>query len=473
MRRCLEPICLAVVLTAQLALFTRLLSTALDFDEGVYLLAVGALRSGQRLGTDVFAAQPPAFYWILRSIAATLGDQAERIRLGIALLAAVGTAAVWLVVRTVAGPVAGVMAAALVTISPPIPLFAARVLADLPSLWFGVGALALGALAARRRRHYEALAAGAGVLAAFAVATKVSAAITLPVLVAILLSGGGNARRRRLAWAAAAAAATTATILAVNAAALGDLWESIVVYHRRASSTPAVIDRWASIADLFNPRTPAFWLVVAGGLAFALRVGRRRATVAEFALWGWAAAAFVFLATYSPIHYNHLVALPLPLALAAAASLGAQVVSLRARRREAAIVVLAVVLAAGFAQQWRRLAIAGESQSAAETAAATTLRRVTRPNDFVATDLPVSAVLADRLVPGPLVDSAYLRFQTRSLTQASVLSEIDRWCVTAVVTGRAFTSEPALMQGLKQRFAGASTAAGATVVFDRRHPCRR
>ena len=206
MRRYLEPLCLTVVLAAQVALFTRLLSTALDFDEGVYLLAVAALRSGQHLGTDVFAAQPPAFYWILRSIAATLGDQAERIRLGIALLAACGTAAVWLVVRTVAGPVAGVLAAALVTISPPLPLFAARILSDLPSLWLGVGALALGALATRRRSRAELFAAASGALAVVAVATKVSAAIIVPVLVVILVTGGGYVARR-LAWAAAGAAA--------------------------------------------------------------------------------------------------------------------------------------------------------------------------------------------------------------------------------------------------------------------------
>jgi 4-amino-4-deoxy-L-arabinose transferase-like glycosyltransferase len=465
-------LCLTVVLAAQVALFTRLLSTALDFDEGVYLLAVATLRSGQRLGTDVFAAQPPAFYWILRSIAATLGEQSERIRLGIALLAACGTAAVWVVVRTIAGPVAGVLAAALVTISPPIPLFAPRILADLPSLWLGVGALALGAVATRRQFRYALIAAAAGGLAVLAVATKVSAAITVPVLVVILVSGGGPVARRLGSAVAGAAAVGLATLVA-NAAALGDLWNSVVTYHRQASSTPTVIDRWASIADLFNPRTPAFWLVVAGVLVFALRVGLRRALLAEYAFWGWAIVAFVFLATYSPIHYNHLVALPVPLALAAAASLGAQVTLLRGRGRDAAIVVLVFVVVAGFAQQWRRVAIAHESQSAAEKAAAGVLGRVTEPHDLVATDMPVSAVLANRLVPGPLVDTAYLRFQTGSLTPEEVLAEIDRWCVAAVVAGRAFADEPAVMRGLKQRFASSAAASGATVVFDRRQPCRR
>ena len=311
----------------------------------------------------------------------------------------------------------------------------------------------------------------AGALSVVAVATKISAAIIVPVLVVILVSGGGYVARR-LAWAGAGAAAAGIAIVVANAAALGDLWDSVVAYHRRAGSTPAVIDRWASIADLFNPRTPAFWLVVAGAIVFALRVVQRRALVPEIALWGWAVAAFVFLATYSPIHYNHLVALPVPLALAAATSLGAGAMSLRGRRRDAAIAAIVVLVAAGYAQQWRRVAIADESQSAAETAAAAILGRVTKPHDIVATDLPVSAVLADRLVPGPLVDTAYLRFTTGWLTPTEVLGEIDRWCVAAVVAGRAFADEPAVMQGLKQRFVRATTAAGATVVFDRRSPCR-
>lgn len=468
MRRALEPICLGVVVAAQVALFTRLLSTALDFDEGVYLLSLAALRSGQHLGTDVFAPQPPAFYWLLRSIAATIGDQAERVRLGLALLAVLGIGAAWYLVRSIAGPIGGVLAAALLTISPPIPLFAARVLSDLPSFWIGLCALALGALASRRGSNAAAVAAGA--IAAVAVATKVSAIVAIPILVVVLLAGGGRPLRR-LAWAVAGAVVAAGTILAVNARALGDLWDSVVVYHRKAASTPAVIDRWHSIHDLFNPRTPAFWLVIAGGVVFVLRIVRRRARIAEIALWAWSLAAFVFLARYAPLHYNHLVALPVPLALAAATSLGAQVAAAGRDQRTVAVSVLAIVVTAGYVQQWHRVAIAGEPQSQTEIAAAAALERVTRRTDVIVTDLPVSGVLADRVVPGPLVDTAFLRFETGSLTPELVLAEIDRWCVRAVVVGRSLADQPAVVRGLRKRFARSSPASGATVFSDRRRPC--
>ena len=468
MRRLAEPVCLGIVAVAQVALFTRLLSNALDYDEGVYLLSLRALEAGQELGSEVFTAQPPVFYWLLRSIAFVLGDGVERVRLGITLLALVGTGAAWYLVRTIAGPAAGVLAAAMLTISPPLPLYAARVLSDLPSLWLAIVALALGALAGRRRSAVGAGASGAA--AALAVGTKPSAALVLPVLLVLLAIGGGSAWRR-LAWAAAGAAGVAAIVAAANLGALGDIWDGVVTYHHRAASTPAVIDRWASIHGLFLLRTPILWLLCAGAVLFVARLALRRALAAEIALWAWAALAFLFLATYSPIHYNHLVALPVPLAIAGAASLGAALADLRGRARTVAAVVLAVVVAAGFTQQWRRVSDAHEAQSPAEVAAARVLDRVTRPGDLVVSDLPVSAVLAHRLVPGPLVDTAYLRFQTGSLTPAGVLAEIDRRCVRAVVLGRALARQPVVVAGVRARFARSVTRDGMTVAYERRRPC--
>ena len=451
-----------------MALFTRLLRTAYDFDEGVYLLSLGALRAGEHLGTDVFAAQPPAFYWLLQSTASLLGDSGERVRLGIALSSLAGTAGAWFVVRFVAGPVAGVLAASLLLISPPIPLFAARILADLPALWATLAALGLAALATRRRSRVAAVLAGS--IAILAVATKVAAVIALPVVAVVLLSGGGRARQR-LVWAGGGAALVAALILIANAGAIGELWGSVVTYHHKAGATPAVIDRWASIHDLFNPRTPAFWLVACGVVVFAYRAVRRLTRPAEFALWGWALVAFLFIATYAPLHYNHLVALPVPLALAAATSIGAQVTAIPGRYRTFAVAAVAIVVVAGYAQQWRRVAIAGESQSRAEVTAAGTLRRVTRPDDLVASDLPVSAILASRRVPGPIVDTARLRFETGFLTAEAVLSEIDDRCVAAVVAGRAFKDDPAIARGLRARFALSSTSSGASVYWGRRLGC--
>ncbi len=469
MRRWLEPTGLAIVVLAQVALFSRLLHTAYDYDEGVYLLSLDALRSGQELGTEVFAAQPPSFYWLLRGIAALLGDQPDRVRMGIVALSGIGTIGAWALARSIAGPLAGILAAALLVISPPIPLFAARVLADLPSLWFSLMALGLAAIA--RRRALAAAAAAAGVASTVAVTTKLS---TMPIviLVAIVLLRS-DAPRRALSYAAAGAAAMAAALLVAHAGALGDLWNSVITYHDLARSSPAVIDRWASIADLFNPRTPTLWIVIAGGVAFGARLARRRASAVETALWVWALSAFVFLAWHAPLHYNHLVALPVPLGLAAAVSLASLLTELPQRAHIIGMTALAVVVVAGFGQQWRRLTIAEERQPTIQVAAAAMLGTLTSRNELVATDVPMVGVLARRVSPGPLVDTAYLRFLTGSLTSRGVLAVIDEWCVGAVVAGRAFTGRPVIMSGLRTRYESAWNAAGVSIFYQRRKGCAR
>jgi len=306
-------------------------------------------------------------------------------------------------------------------------------------------------------------------MSTIAVTTKVS---TVPVLILVaIVLFRSDAPRRALAYAAAGAIVTGAALLAAHAGALDDLWSSVVTYHDLARSTPAVIDRWASIGDLFNPRTPVLWLVIAAGVAFGARLARRRTSVAETALWVWALSALLFLVWHSPLHYNHLVALPVPLALAAAVSLTSQLRALPQRAQIVGIAALAVFVSAGFGQQWRRLSLAVEPQPAFELAAAAKLRTVTGREDFVVTDVPMVGVLAHRVSPGPLVDTAFLRFETGSLTPRGVLVEIDEWCVEAVVAGRSFTHQPAIMSGLRARYETESRAPGATVFSKRRNGC--
>src|SRR5688500_8589918 len=64
----LETLALAVLVVAQALLFGRLAGSDTDYDEGVYLSSVDALEHGQKLGSDVFAPQPPGWYLLLRLI---------------------------------------------------------------------------------------------------------------------------------------------------------------------------------------------------------------------------------------------------------------------------------------------------------------------------------------------------------------------------------------------------------------------
>ena len=87
--------------------------------------------------------------------------------------------------------------------------------------------------------------------------------------------------------------------------------------------------------------------------------------------------------------------------------------------------VLALVLAAGYVQQQRRVVLDDVPEEPELVAAAETLRRETGPDDLVVSDHSIVPFLADRRVAGPLVDTAVLRFETGSLTDEEVLRELD------------------------------------------------
>jgi 4-amino-4-deoxy-L-arabinose transferase-like glycosyltransferase len=468
MRRWLEAGVLAGLVAAQAALYAQLLHTAPDFDEGVYLLAVDALRHGQSLGTEVFAAQPPGFYALLRGDAAVFGFGVADMRIGMIMLAAIGAAGAWLLCRTRAGVAAGLLVVALLVIAPPIPLFGARVLADLPALWLALLGIGLAA-AAPGRRHATAIAAAAGAVCAFAVLVKLDGGVCIPIAAVLLLAARD---RRRLLLAAGAGMAVVALVfLVAHLRALPELWTSVVDYHGDARATGDVIDRWKEIWGLFNLRTPFVWLAAAGLVAFAIRASRRSVDRAELAAWAWVVVAFVFLAVHHPLHYNHLVALPVPLAVATALSLGAMWATGSPRVRAATGAVLVVVVLAGYVQQMRRVQLDDVPVRTALVATAAAVSAATSAEEYVATDEPLVGVLADRRSPGPLVDVAFLRFETGSLDAAEALEAIDEWCVKAAVAGRAFRTQPEILAGLRERFGQVRRIEEIDVYTRRRAPC--
>ena len=144
----------------------------------------------------------------------------------------------------------------------------------------------------------------------------------------------------------------------------------------------------------------------------------------------WAAVSFVFIAFHQPLHHNHLRRSARALATPAAIGLVA-LARARPARGWAALGVIAFLLVAGYVQQHRRLAVADIPEQPELVAAAETLRRVTRPDDIVVSDQPIVPFLAHRVVWGPLVDTANLRFQTGSLTDVEGTARTPR-----VVTSR-------------------------------------
>ncbi len=126
------------------------------------------------------------------------------------------------------------------------------------------------------------------------------------------------------------------------------------------------------------------------------------------------------LVAQQPLLDHHFVLLAATLAVPAGAGLGAAVARVPVPARYAVAGVAALALAVGFVQEERRL-WRQDGDPPGVTWAADQLRRRTQPDELVGTDLPIVAYLADRRVPGQLVDSSFVRLGTGSLTDAEIL----------------------------------------------------
>jgi hypothetical protein len=235
--------------------------------------------------------------------------------------------------------------------------------------------------------------------------------------------------------------------------ALGDLWFGAVTYHTRARDVPGPgfghnVER---VLDVLDPRTPFGWLVPLALVAL-LSPWRPRFRLPLWPLWGWTAAAVLLLVWHRPLHDNHLVLVAVTLALPAGIVLGATVSQLS---RPGALVLgaaLALAVAAGFVQEARRLDRNAAAEPDEVTWAASQLEARTRPDELVITDRPIVAVLADRRVPGEVLDTAALAFAAGVITAEDVFAAAERHRVRAVAALREFRNEPRVLAGLRDRF---------------------
>jgi 4-amino-4-deoxy-L-arabinose transferase-like glycosyltransferase len=415
--RAWDALALPVLLAAAAVLFAHGLDARTSYDEGVYLASLDALRHGQELGRDVFASQPPGFYLLLRAVAWPAGRSVEGIRTAMLVLGLVGVAAAYLVGRRFAGAGGALAAGALVVAAPPYAAQAPRVAADVPAIALALCAFAAAAWGLERGRI--AAPAVAGALAAAAVTAKL---LALPVVVPLAVL----AWRRRIDGRAAVAliggaAVVGVVLLAANAEVLGDLWRDAVRFHADARSVDVGESAGGRVLDYFSLRTPTTWVTAAGVVA---AVAWRRHLVP----WTWTAAAVGFLLFQSPLLDHHFVLLAAALGVAAGVSLA----SGRGRFARAGLVVALAGAVAGFVQDYRQIGRSNEPEPAEVRDAAAAVRALTRPGELVASDLPIVPYLADRRLPGNLVDTSAVRLASGSLTAA----DFERSPVRVFVVGR-------------------------------------
>jgi 4-amino-4-deoxy-L-arabinose transferase-like glycosyltransferase len=438
---------LAAVLVAAAAVlvYTHALGTRTNYDEGVYLASLDAMRRGQALGTDIYTSQPPVFYWLLRVLAAPFGSSISGIRVGFALLAVTGVAAALVLGWRLYGPPAGVAGAALVAIGPPYPSVAPTVSADVPAVVLGLVSLVL-VTSALPRGASRLWAGAAGALLALAVLTKLLAFPFVVPFVALTLAA--KAARRVLPAAILGAVLAASVVVAANAAALGDVWREVVTDHTDARGLGSFSGNVDQIRRFLELRTPFGWLVPLGFLAFVLSRRAHR----TWPLWTFVPAAAGFLLLVRPLADHHLVLLSVACAIAAGPSLALAIGGLPRPVEVGATTVLVLFVAAGIYQEQRRLHRNDAPEPAEVMWAVEAVERTTSRNALVVTDQPIVVFRAQRGTAGPLVDISNTRVTGGTLTAADVTDEIRRSRPDAVLVDRMLRFLPEVVAWLDRRY---------------------
>ena len=451
----LEAVALVGLTVVEGVVFGRVLHATVNYDEEVYLASVDALRHHQVLGSEVFASQPPGFYGLLVLGAGVAGESVVGLRAVMLAIALAGCLAAYAIGRMLGGPVAGFLASGLVALPYAAEHKPASITSDFPSLAFGLIALALVLAAARKRRPAsDAAAVLAGAALAAAVSIKLLAVTVLVPFVAVVI----RARDKRLTLGAIAGAAIVVlAFLAAYGGVLSSLWRDAVAFHLNAESAPvpgapsSLRARAAEVFDALTGRPGAptvfFVLLVVGAVA-TLVAWSRRQLLETVPLWLWAVASAFFLAVQRPLWKHEILALIVPLALAAAIAIASLTYgSWRAGPFVAAVSCIAVLVGL----------IHAAAQSEAGTdreleRAVLVVRHRTPPGTTVASDVPLIPFLAGRRQPGDLVDTSFTRVAAGALDRARILRSIERDHAVAVVVGRLFEQDPKLLADLHRLF---------------------
>jgi hypothetical protein len=434
-------------------LFARGLHSATLYDEGVYLASLDALEHGQRLGSEVFASQPPGFYLLLEAERAVVGASIVAMRAAMLVLALVGCIAAYYVGRCYAGRIGGFLAMTLLVAPSRVEDEAIRVRADFPSVTLSLLAIALALYSVRRQGWQQLVgAAFAGIALAAAVSVKLLAVTAaVPVLVILI-----RAKDRRLGLAAGAGAATVVVALAgVYHNVLGQLWKEAVRFHLAAQTATVkgaprsvsgnVTKIVNTLTEFHGARSPFLWLFIVGAGASLIAWRKRNDFLV---LWLWVVASAVFLAWHRPLWAHDVVILTASLAVAS--GIGVATLFASARIVPRAIAAACVLLIS--ATILHHIPGARSSDNPGIESAADVLRSHTPRGSEVASDLPIVPFLAERREPGPLVDTSTTRLGSGWLTAATFLRTIERDRVSAVVVGHNFAGDTALLRALKILF---------------------
>jgi hypothetical protein len=253
-------------------------------------------------------------------------------------------------------------------------------------------------------------------------------ATVVPLLGVMLRSEPGVKRSFRaiLMLGLGALLALWATMLPFDASAL---WDQTALYRLDARMTSADAPD-AFLVEIGRGLRHDLGSIAAAliGTIVILRASRGTALL----LIAWLIVSLALLALHRPLFPRHGVALIPPLALLAAGA-GLATGSPGKSRAAQIVPILAICLAVGLSvpghlRRWSEREPIGEiAEAAAALAAAST------PDDYVLTDMPAIALMADRLIVPDLVDLSGVRINSGRVTTDTVAAQTERYRPSAIL----------------------------------------
>lgn len=473
-----------------------------DYDEGVYWQSLRTMAQGHILFSQIFSSQPPFFLLSLYPFYVLFGQTLVAARLGVVVYSLIGVVALYFAARAIAGPWAGVVAAALLAVDPFYLPGSYALQAEVPALAFEIACVAFAAVAIRRSGRWRRIfACLSGVMLGLGVMTKLFDVVALVPAVLYLAQpvyqafAGDDGRLRRPAaldvWTQARAAlpeialfaggvlVTCVLVIIPFAGQWAAVYYQAVQFHLAAEHA---VNRGLAYNVMLLLKVPKeYLLMLLAVAAVVLGVWRRDWRIVP--PLAWVALSFGLLLQQQPLFYHHRVLLSPPLALlgslvvplvAYAASDAkvlpdlkqAAVTSLRAVRIASICVALVVLVNLGIGMFGVREAAQPVSGTPRQIAVA--LRAETLPQDQIVTDDQYIAGLADRTVLPELVDTSQVRIASGYLTAQELESVITKSDARVILfaSGR-FDGVPGFREWVRENYSQAIDFGGGRALYIR------
>jgi len=429
----------AILIVAAFMRLVRLSSTSGDLDEGIRGIQLLLMAAGYRPVQEIYSSQGPLLLDMLFPLYRLFGETLGAARLAIGVYSLIGILGVYWVARALGGPVGGATAALLVTLSPTYLRNSRQALAEVPALAPAI--LAVAAALEYQRSGRRIWLVASGVLLGIALLIKpIVVAAVVPIGLAALLGPRISLRPVFLVG--------LVTVLVVGAIVVSTdlpaLMSQMVEYRlkSREASGWSLRENWRLIQGTLVGRDQIGLFVLAGvGAVLGLIASPRR----MLPYIGWAVATAAVLAFYAPLFPKHLVIAVPPAVALAGVGVGVGWRAVRSQRvlgAAGAFLLIAPMLVYGWSLPaivtwdvgFMNLDPGTEGQRFAQSAdVAGTIAAVTHRDDFVITDHPYLAFLAQRLVPPELADPSASRVRARELTGDDIVQAANKYDVGVVV----------------------------------------